>query len=98
MFYGANNIVCMQVMFERMKVEKEEGRGREELTEQAPGATPSAMATETPEQESAIRSRLTVLNGRLQKLNTLSSFLNILCLMSLSWHVYYLAQRLHLTC
>ncbi|POO00136.1 late embryogenesis abundant domain-containing protein / LEA domain-containing protein [Trema orientale] len=94
-----------KVMFERMKVEKEEGRGVEELTttEQLPTTSaadpaPSRTATEAPEQEAAIRNRLTTLNGRLKKLNTLSSFVNILCLMFLSWHVYYLAQRLYLTC
>ncbi|XP_062098116.1 uncharacterized protein LOC133803995 [Humulus lupulus] len=93
-----------KVMFERMKVEKEEGRGREELTttDHSPmsSATRPALAaeaTETREQEAAVRNQLTTLNTMLKTLNTTSSFLNILCLMSLSWHVYYLAQRLHLT-
>lgn len=85
-------------------MEKEEGRGREELT--TPGATPptsaadaltSTIGTETAEQEAAVRNRITALNARLKKLNTLSSFVNILSLMSLSCHVYYLSQRLHLT-
>lgn len=90
----------MQAMFERMRVEKEEGRGREELPAEQPSVAepaPSSMPAKTAEQE-AVRNRILSLNGRLKKLNTWSSFLNILSLMSLSWHVYYLGQRLHMTC
>ncbi|GMN51789.1 hypothetical protein TIFTF001_020935 [Ficus carica] len=90
-----------KVMFERMKVEKEEGRGRSgelpaEQQTTAADPAPTTVEAEPPEQEAA-RNKVILLNGRLKKLNTLSSFLNVLSLMSLSWHVYYLAQRLHMT-
>ncbi|KAF4354510.1 hypothetical protein CsatB_008911 [Cannabis sativa] len=104
-----------KVMFERMKLEKDEGRGsrEEELittTDHSPmsstisptlrkktAATTASVAIETPEQEADIRNRLKALNTTLKNLNMASSSVNILCLMSLSWHVYYLAQRLDLT-
>uniref|UniRef100_A0A803NNH0 TMEM205-like domain-containing protein n=1 Tax=Cannabis sativa TaxID=3483 RepID=A0A803NNH0_CANSA len=60
-------------------------------------ATTASVAIETPEQEADIRNRLKALNTTLKNLNMASSSVNILCLMSLSWHVYYLAQRLDLT-
>lgn len=99
-------------MFERMKMEKEEGRGREELTADEPSrvseaqpvadATASTTTSTAPaaraEQE-VVRSRMGRLNDRLKKLNSYSSFLNILTLMALNWHLVYLAQFLHLiTC
>lgn len=104
-------------MYERIKVEKEEGRGREELTaepsrasEPKPDAEPAASITtsaptaapaEPPlggaEQE-VLRIRIVRLNDRLKKLNIYSSLLNILTLMTLSWHLVYLSQRLHLKC
>lgn len=92
---------CLQVMFERMKVEKEEGRGSSgelpaEQQTTAADPAPTTVEAEPPEQEAA-RNKVILLKGRLKKLNTLSSFLNIVSLMSLSWHVYYLAQRLHMT-
>ena len=88
-----------------MKVEKEEGRG-EETTEQQPmseapqstGGEEAEAEAAPPEQEAAAtRNRVNSLDRRLKKLNTLSSFLNILSLMALSWHVYYLGNRLHFT-
>ena len=57
-------------MFERMKAEKEEGRGGGERTS-----------------EQDLRKKL----EKLSKLNTYSSWLNILTLMSLTWHFVYLA-------
>lgn len=60
-------------MFERMKAEKEEGRGGGERTS-----------------EQDLRKKL----EKLSKLNTYSSWLNILTLMSLTWHFVYLGQRL----
>ncbi|XP_042988885.1 uncharacterized protein LOC122316435 [Carya illinoinensis] len=94
-----------KVMFERIKMEKEEGRGREELTaepnrasEWRQDADPAASTTTTtaPSLEGAeqeiIRIRIVRLNDKLKKLNTFSSF-NILTLMALSWHLVYLGQR-----
>ncbi|KAL1214488.1 Late embryogenesis abundant protein [Cardamine amara subsp. amara] len=69
-----------KAMFERMKVEKEEGRGGERTSEQE------------------LRRKLEKLSERLSKLNTYSSWLNILTLMSLTWHFVYLGQRLGTAC
>lgn len=96
-----------KVMFERMKMEKEEGRGRgrEELADDPTAAstttsTTAAAPSSVPEgsEKEVIRSQIGRLNDRLKKLNTYSSFLNILTLMALTWHLVYLGQRLHLTC
>lgn len=97
-----------KVMFERMKMEKEEGRGREELTgepsrvseaqpvaDAAASTTTSTVAAARAEEE-VVRSRIGKLNDRLKKLNSYSSFLNILTLMALNWHLVYLAHLLHL--
>ncbi|KAK2658838.1 hypothetical protein Ddye_005371 [Dipteronia dyeriana] len=82
-----------KVMFERMKAEKE-GRGREGIVPETSRAAETATTTtgtdpvaatcpqENPEQEE-VRSKLTRLSGRLEKLNTYSSILNILTLISL---------------
>ncbi|KAL5843450.1 hypothetical protein ACOSQ4_009408 [Xanthoceras sorbifolium] len=112
-----------KVMFERMKVEKEEGRGREGRVSETNRAAETGTTTTTtdpvvetttatttttttttatrlqhyPEQE-VVRSKLTRLSERLKKLNTYSSILNILTLMSLSWHLVYIGQRLHVVC
>ncbi|KAL1219894.1 Late embryogenesis abundant protein 1 [Cardamine amara subsp. amara] len=69
-----------KAMFERMKAEKEEGRGGERTSEQE------------------LRRKLEKLSERLSKLNTYSSWLNILTLMSLTWHFVYLGQRLGTAC
>ncbi|KAL7176612.1 hypothetical protein ACSBR2_030034 [Camellia fascicularis] len=66
----------------------------------APGAditsTPPSMTrmAERADQE-VVKSRVVVLNARLKKLNTYSSFLNVLTLMVLSWHLVYLGQLLY---
>ncbi|KAJ1388576.1 hypothetical protein SESBI_38992 [Sesbania bispinosa] len=93
-----------KLMFERMKIEKEEGRGRDDMsgernnrTEEHPKKSSAATATQGTEQD-AVRSKIIKLNNRLKKLNSYSSFLNILNLMSLTWHLVYLAQRLHHNC
>lgn len=110
-------------MFERMKIEKEEGRGRSDFTTEPRGQQNTAAAATThpttttsddlspspaqapaspapaPEAEhDAVRSRIIRLNDKLKRLNSYSSLLNILNLMSLTWHLVYLAQRLHHTC
>ncbi|GMP79080.1 hypothetical protein CsSME_00034756 [Camellia sinensis var. sinensis] len=66
----------------------------------APGAditsTPPSM-TRMPEraEQEVVRSPVVVLNARLKKLNTYSSFLNVLTPMVLSWHLVYLGQLLY---
>ncbi|XP_028765033.1 uncharacterized protein LOC114723059 [Neltuma alba] len=103
-----------KVMFERMKIEKEEGRGRGDLTSElgkgnqhttganSTAATETATATaNTPAKEGehdVVRSRIIRLNDKLKRLNSHSSLLNILNLMSLTWHLVYLAQCLHHNC
>lgn len=116
-----------------MKMEKEEGRGRDDadmvvdplpVTETTTTTTTTTSTTPTPigisgartletkaatsgvtpipgrlmKQQEMVKSRLGKLNQRLKKLNTWSSFLNIMTLMSLTWHLVYLGQRLHITC
>ncbi|KAL6965457.1 hypothetical protein U1Q18_036509 [Sarracenia purpurea var. burkii] len=107
----------MQVMFERMKLEKEEGRGKEDLVSEpsseevaakpvakSPSTLPTGTETaptppimpEKPEQEAAlIHLQIVELSERLKRLNAHSSFLNILTLMVLSWHLVYLGHHLH---
>ncbi|KAJ8436950.1 hypothetical protein Cgig2_017375 [Carnegiea gigantea] len=98
-----------KVMFERMKLEKEEGRGAHGstpaptrvidtvLTDSA-GRVQTASTTTSPtpprpEQDEA-KSKLAKLDDRLKKLNSYSSLLNIGTLMGLTWHLVYLSQRL----
>lgn len=108
----------LQLMFERMKIEKEEGRGRDyDLTPERnnrteehkrpstdPKNTSSTFTTTTTEavesptkgkEHDAVRSRIVKLNNKLKRLNSHSSILNIMNLMSLTWHLVYLAQRVH---
>ncbi|KAK1300062.1 hypothetical protein QJS10_CPB13g00707 [Acorus calamus] len=109
-----------KVMFERMKVEKEEGRGRDladmigepvattttftgiaspsgrsfttrETTTTTSATTTTGMASADQEK---VKQRLVRLSRRLGKLNSYSSFLNVLSLMGLTWHLVYLAGRL----
>lgn len=86
-------------MFERIKIEKEEGRGREDMTGDR-GRTEHQRTGEHSRSadQDAVRSRIIKLNDKLKKLNSYSSLLNILNLMSLTWHLVYLAQRLHTPC
>ncbi|XP_068658188.1 late embryogenesis abundant protein At3g53040-like [Aristolochia californica] len=114
-----------KAMFERLKLEKEEGRGRDiadmvaepvhtttttttntaSPAETRGGTTtafsaPSTTATTIRERETheTAKSRVVKLNRRLKSFNTYSSFLNVLTLMGLSWHLVYLAQRLQESC
>lgn len=80
-------------MFERIKIEKEEGRGRSEDV----SSRTKEPASTTADQD-AVRTRIIKLNDKLKKFNSYSSFLNILNLMSLTWHLVYLAQRLPHIC
>ncbi|KAL9295997.1 hypothetical protein ACSQ67_021893 [Phaseolus vulgaris] len=96
-----------KLMFERIKIEKEEGRGREDVTVSGergrtgvrePQRTPDGTGPSISTDHDAVRSRIIKLNDKLKKLNSYSSVLNILNLISLTWHLVYLAQRLHRTC
>lgn len=104
-------------MFERMKLEKEEGRGREVITAErsrteehqhtadpkestttAGTATTAAASPARGVEQDAFRSKIIKLNEKLKKLNSYSSILNILNLMSLTWHLVYLAEHGHCIC
>lgn len=104
-------------MFERMKMEKEEGRGRDMadvLQDDTPVVTASTVRTTTATAQSAstigvtkttvamdqevVKGRAAKLNKRLRKLNGNSSFVNILTLMSLTWHLVHLGRRLQMSC
>ncbi|CAL5212101.1 unnamed protein product [Lathyrus oleraceus] len=109
-----------KLMFERMKMEKEEGRGREDMTSVERNRTEEHLSspdpkrsytttttnvvsegTESPAQRKdheVVRAKIMKLNNKLKKLNSYSSFLNILNLMSLTWHLVYLAQNVHQIC
>ncbi|CAK8575298.1 unnamed protein product [Lathyrus sativus] len=109
-----------KLMFERMKMEKEEGRGREDITSVERNRTEEHLSspdpkksyattttnrvteeTESPSQRKdyeVVRTKIMKLNNKLKKLNSYSSFLNILNLMSLTWHLVYLAQNVHQIC
>ncbi|GLU06724.1 hypothetical protein SLE2022_237250 [Rubroshorea leprosula] len=100
-----------KAMFERMRLEKEEGRGRESSASEPkrvvekPPATAKTATSEAPSpavaasaEQEALRSRMAELRERLKRLNTNSSFLNVLALMALTWHLVYLGQRLGVAC
>lgn len=97
-------------MFERMKVEKEEAKGRERQIGETSRVTETEQGTATerraegpapvpvnPGQEE-LRTKMVKLSERLKTLNTYSSVLNLITLMSLTWHLVYLGQSLHTTC
>ncbi|CAK9326082.1 unnamed protein product [Citrullus colocynthis] len=92
-----------KVMFERLKLEKEEGRGIEDIATEPRNVndTPPVMTTTTPTQVvdlEVVKSRMMGLSKRLKKLNSYSSSLNLLTLMALTWHLVYLSQRFHNPC
>jgi len=100
----------LQVMFERMKLEKEEGRGGHSGTPAAPtrvidtvltdsaGPVQTTSTTTSPtalrSEQDEAKSKLAKLDDRLKKLNLYSSLLNIGTLTGLTWHLVYLSQRL----
>ncbi|XP_015576426.2 uncharacterized protein LOC8283246 [Ricinus communis] len=100
--------LATKVMFEKLKIEKEEGRGRENLAAEsnkgeqeqllrdvpaatAAGAAEATTATRENTEQQETKSRMVRLNERL---NSCSSFLNVVTLMSLTWHLVYLSQCL----
>lgn len=99
---------------ERMKKEKEEGRAKEGTTEpigrvvdstaeaagrvSATGGTIGSTVEKQPTEEAAAKSQIIRLSETLQRLNSHSSLLNILTLMSLTWHLVHLGQRLNAAC
>nr|XP_027091300.1 uncharacterized protein LOC113712189 [Coffea arabica] len=106
--------LATKVMFESMKLEKEEGRGVEiSKEEQSDGvvdsitepssvkasstATKTSPSSSTPHERpeaAASQCEIVRLSEALRKLNTISSFLNVLTLMALTWHLVHLGQLL----
>ncbi|KAG5575929.1 hypothetical protein H5410_056063 [Solanum commersonii] len=99
-----------KVMFERLKLEKEEGRGRHifnveprstrgvESVLDPTGATKTTTkpAEKSQEQSAAevVKPQVVKLSQKLKKLNSYSSFLNVLTLMALTHHLVHLTQLL----
>ncbi|CAA7027235.1 unnamed protein product [Microthlaspi erraticum] len=89
---------AIKAMFERIKVEKEEGRGLDTSESQASEAAVRTSGKKVRQKtgEGAVNCKLTKLNERLSRLNAYSMRLNLLTLMSLTWHFVYLGHRLSL--
>ncbi|XP_057793618.1 uncharacterized protein LOC131010215 [Salvia miltiorrhiza] len=77
-----------KVMLERMKKEKEEGAVAVEASRKG-GESVAETAGRGASSEEIIR-----LRQRLERLNSYSSFLNALTLVSLTWHLVHLSRRL----
>ncbi|KAM0939994.1 hypothetical protein DsansV1_C19g0159241 [Dioscorea sansibarensis] len=92
-----------KLVMEKMKVEKEEGRGGENILEtelekpvvtgatSIKGACPELVP---PVEEKDMRSKVDKLDNELKRLNKYSAFLNILVLVGLTVHLVHLAHRL----
>lgn len=91
-----------------MKMEKEEGRGRDmsDVAAEPVGLTSRDASTTAPAEAYATaksaaagdldptKSRVVQLNKQLKALNSYSSFLNVLTLMGLTWHLVHLSRSL----
>nr|GEV32543.1 putative late embryogenesis abundant domain-containing protein / LEA domain-containing protein [Tanacetum cinerariifolium] len=87
-----------KLMYERMKIEKEEGRGvtvaaRDGLVGDNGGATAVRQTTTVV----ADRQDVLRLTEKLKRLNTYSSALNVSTLVLLTWHMAYMGQKLQAT-
>jgi hypothetical protein len=71
-------------MFERLKVEKEDGRIRET------GNPAEAIAAASDDN----KKKLTAMNERFKMLHSCSSALNMITLAGLTWHLWHLSRRL----
>ncbi|XP_075480685.1 uncharacterized protein LOC142521364 [Primulina tabacum] len=98
-----------KVMFERMKKEKEEGRGKESDDKELSGRNidPTTGSTvgsrgsvEEKQTDTAAvdKAEMVRMSEMLRRLNSYSSFFNVVALMSLTCHLVYLGQRLHIEC
>ncbi|CAM8877613.1 unnamed protein product [Rhodiola kirilowii] len=113
---GLTNLIYFEpratrVMFERMKVEKEEGMGRdaylvaEHTRTQEPIIVATADATTSSTvtgpggrltEEEVTQSQIPHLSGKLKRYNAYTTILNMLTMMSMAWHLAYLGRRLAL--
>ncbi|XP_011096288.1 uncharacterized protein LOC105175521 [Sesamum indicum] len=101
-----------KVMLERMKKEKEEGSGKEgqateptgrvadsDSTAAAAGRVTTGGTTTKENPDAALaKAQIIRLTATLERLNSYSSFLNVLTLTSLTWHLAQLGQHLHTAC
>lgn len=88
-------------MFERLKLEKEEGRGRDIFNVEPSSTTRGVESvldptkrTTTEESAEVVKHQVVKLSQKLKKLNSYSSFLNVLTLMALTHHLIHLTQLL----
>jgi hypothetical protein len=72
----------MQVMFDKFKVEKEEGRPQES----------SIPAEVTAALSEGNKKRLIAIKEKFKLLQTCSSMMNMIILASLTWHLWHLAH------
>ncbi|KAI3785370.1 hypothetical protein L1987_44488 [Smallanthus sonchifolius] len=84
-----------KTMYERMKIEKEEGRGVAVPTRD--GVVDHSDATVMRPHANVVEERQDVLklNEKLKRLNSYSSALNISTLVALTWHMAYMGTRVH---
>lgn len=89
-------------------MEKEEGtrkevHGTEHASTRAPDSTAetagrgSTGVIERGKRDEA-KTEMIQLSRTLQRLNSYSSFLNVMALVFLTWHLVHLGQRLHVVC
>jgi len=76
--------MLLQVMFERLKVEKEEGRGLENTVNEL-----DATQLKLDQQE-----KVKTINQQFKTLHGYSSALNLISLGGLTFHLWHLANRL----
>ncbi|KFK44353.1 hypothetical protein AALP_AA1G246500 [Arabis alpina] len=89
---------AIKTLFELIKAEKEDGRGLGGSESSETAARTSAKKVLEKTEDVTVKQRLAKLTERLSRLNSYSWRLNILTLMSLTWHFVYLGHRLSLTC
>ncbi|KAI3761098.1 hypothetical protein L1987_51506 [Smallanthus sonchifolius] len=87
-----------KVMYERMKIEKEEGRGVGVAAVAKEGVVDGGGPTVVRSAASVVvRQDVLRLNEKLKRLNAYSSTLNLFTLVALTWHMAYMGQRLQAT-
>nr|XP_043618286.1 uncharacterized protein LOC122590013 [Erigeron canadensis] len=94
-----------KLMYERMKIEKEEGRGIANVAKDGVAddrgntvvSSTTTMVRPTQANVGAEEQAVLNLNNKLKRLNTYSSALNVSTLVVLTWHMAYMGQRLQAT-
>lgn len=62
------------------------------------GTTGGVASPEKAEEAAAAKSEIFRLSELLRRLNSYSSFVNVLTLMSLTWHLVHLGRNAHVVC